>query len=114
MWPHDLRLFLVADAPQLGDPGYVEMLQEKSQCALEEYIRTKVEYAGQNNTRAGRLLLRLPSLRAISSTLLENLFFTRLIKPVNLDSLLRDMLLGSSNNFGAWSAYGMTPALTAC
>ncbi|KAJ9574605.1 hypothetical protein L9F63_008232, partial [Diploptera punctata] len=44
----------------LSDVAHIESLQEKSQCALEEYCRT--QYPNQP-TRFGKLLLRLPSLR---------------------------------------------------
>lgn len=54
----------VADACGLSDVAHIESLQEKSQCALEEYCRT--QYPNQP-TRFGKLLLRLPSLRTVSS-----------------------------------------------
>ena len=56
--------FLFADACGLSDVSHIESLQEKSQCALEEYCRT--QYPNQP-TRFGKLLLRLPSLRTVSS-----------------------------------------------
>lgn len=52
------------DACGLSDIAHIESLQEKSQCALEEYCRT--QYPNQP-TRFGKLLLRLPSLRTVSS-----------------------------------------------
>lgn len=52
------------DACGLSDVAHIESLQEKSQCALEEYCRT--QYPNQP-TRFGKLLLRLPSLRTVSS-----------------------------------------------
>ncbi|QQP54203.1 Uncharacterized protein FKW44_006958, partial [Caligus rogercresseyi] len=48
--------------------------QEKSQCALEEYTRN--HYPNQPS-RFGKLLLRLPSLRTVSSGVIEQLFFVR-------------------------------------
>ncbi|MBN3295007.1 NR2F5 protein, partial [Amia calva] len=70
---------------------------EKSQCALEEYVRN--QYPGQPN-RFGRLLLRLPSLRIVSSPVIEQLFFVRLVGKTPIETLLRDMLLsGSSYNW---------------
>lgn len=53
-----------SDACGLSDVAHIESLQEKSQCALEEYCRT--QYPSQP-TRFGKLLLRLPSLRTVSS-----------------------------------------------
>ena len=55
---------LILDACGLSDVNHIEGLQEKSQCALEEYCRT--QYPNQP-TRFGKLLLRLPSLRTVSS-----------------------------------------------
>lgn len=55
---------LSIDACGLSDIAHIESLQEKSQCALEEYCRT--QYPNQP-TRFGKLLLRLPSLRTVSS-----------------------------------------------
>ncbi|KAI5651527.1 ligand-binding domain of nuclear hormone receptor domain-containing protein [Phthorimaea operculella] len=59
----------------LSDVPHIESLQEKSQCALEEYCRS--QYPNQP-TRFGKLLLRLPSLRTVSSQVIEQLFFVRL------------------------------------
>eukprot|EP00061_Rhincodon_typus_P009047 g32210.t1 len=60
----------------LSDPTHVENLQEKCQCALEDYTRN--QYPNQPN-RFGKLLLRLPSLRVVSSPVIEQLFFVRLV-----------------------------------
>ncbi|MEQ2170718.1 Nuclear receptor subfamily 2 group F member 1-A [Goodea atripinnis] len=72
-------------------------LQEKSQCALEEYVRS--QYPNQPS-RFGKLLLRLPSLRTVSSSVIEQLFFVRLVGKTPIETLIRDMLLsGSSFNW---------------
>ncbi|CAN8004971.1 unnamed protein product [Ixodes hexagonus] len=85
------------DACGLSDVGHIESLQEKSQCALEEYCRT--QYPNQP-TRFGKLLLRLPSLRTVSSQVIEQLFFVRLVGKTPIETLIRDMLLsGSSFNW---------------
>lgn len=89
--------FLPSDAMGLSDVAHVESIQEKSQCALEEYVRN--QYPSQPN-RFGRLLLRLPSLRIVSSPVIEQLFFVRLVGKTPIETLLRDMLLsGSSYNW---------------
>jgi len=76
---------------------HISGLQEKSQCALEDYVRT--QYPGQP-TRFGKLLLRLPSLRTVSSHVIEQLFFVRLVGKTPIDTLIRDMLLsGGSFNW---------------
>lgn len=85
------------DACGLSDVAHVESLQEKSQCALEEYVRS--QYPNQP-TRFGKLLLRLPSLRTVSSSVIEQLFFVRLVGKTPIETLIRDMLLsGSSFNW---------------
>lgn len=90
-------LFSVSDACGLSDVAHIESLQEKSQCALEEYCRT--QYPNQP-TRFGKLLLRLPSLRTVSSQVIEQLFFVRLVGKTPIETLIRDMLLsGSSFNW---------------
>ena len=37
---HDSGLnFWILDAPGLSDPAHIESIQEKAQCAMEEYVR---------------------------------------------------------------------------
>ncbi|XP_005991702.1 nuclear receptor subfamily 2 group F member 5 [Latimeria chalumnae] len=85
------------DAVGVSDLAHVESIQEKSQCALEEYVRN--QYPNQPS-RFGRLLLRLPSLRIVSSPIIEQLFFVRLVGKTPIETLIRDMLLsGSSLNW---------------
>ncbi|XP_077576811.1 nuclear receptor subfamily 2 group F member 5 [Stigmatopora nigra] len=86
-------VLFTSDAMGLSDVSHVESIQEKSQCALEEYVRN--QYPGQPN-RFGRLLLRLPSLRIVSSPVIEQLFFVRLVGKTPIETLLRDMLLSGS------------------
>jgi hypothetical protein len=87
----------LADACGLSDAAHIESLQEKSQCALEEYVRS--QYPNQPS-RFGKLLLRLPSLRTVSSSVIEQLFFVRLVGKTPIETLIRDMLLsGSSFNW---------------
>jgi hypothetical protein len=83
----------LADAPGLTDVQIIEQLQEKSQCALEEYCRTQYP---NHPTRFGKLLLRLPSLRTVSSAVIEQLFFVRLVGKTPIETLIRDMLLSGS------------------
>lgn len=54
---------IIPDACGLSDVAHIESLQEKAQCALEDYCRT--QYPNQP-IRFGKLLLRLPSLRMVS------------------------------------------------
>ena len=85
----------ILDAPGLSNSQAIEQLQEKSQCALEEYCRT--QYPNQP-TRFGRLLLRLPSLRTVSSQVIEQVFFLRLVGKTPIETLIRDMVLNGTNN----------------
>ncbi|EFN83383.1 Steroid receptor seven-up, isoforms B/C, partial [Harpegnathos saltator] len=82
-------VLFTTDACGLSDVAHIESLQEKSQCALEEYCRT--QYPNQP-TRFGKLLLRLPSLRTVSSQVIEQLFFVRLVGKTPIETLIRDML----------------------
>ena len=97
IWSKLILWLTFADACGLSDVAHIESLQEKSQCALEEYCRT--QYPNQP-TRFGKLLLRLPSLRTVSSQVIEQLFFVRLVGKTPIETLIRDMLLsGSSFNW---------------
>ena len=86
---------MCSDAIGLTDSSVVEQLQEKSQCALEEYCRT--QYPNQP-TRFGKLLLRLPSLRTVSASVIEQLFFVRLVGKTPIETLIRDMLLSGDGD----------------
>jgi len=83
-------VLFTSDAPGLSDVQIIEQMQEKSQCALEEYCRS--QYPNQP-TRFGRLLLRLPSLRTVSSAVIEQLFFVRLVGKTPIETLIRDMIM---------------------
>ncbi|CAL4084546.1 unnamed protein product [Meganyctiphanes norvegica] len=90
-------VLFTSDACGLSDQVGIDNLQEKSQCALEEYCRT--QYPNQHS-RFGKLLLRLPSLRTVSSQVIEQLFFVRLVGKTPIETLIRDMILsGSSFNW---------------
>ncbi|VDK88582.1 unnamed protein product, partial [Onchocerca ochengi] len=81
------------DCCGLNDVIRVETIQEKVQSALEEYCRTQKQL---QIGRFGRLLLRLPSLRSISASVIEQLFFVKLVGETPIEFLLRDML-GTQN-----------------
>ncbi|CAM4732830.1 hypothetical protein PO909_020810 [Leuciscus waleckii] len=82
------------DACGLSDPAHIESLQEKAQVALTEYER--IQYPGQPQ-RFGRLLLRLPALRAVPANLISQLFFMRLVGKTPIETLIRDMQLSGSS-----------------
>jgi len=87
------------DASNLSDLAKIEILQEKSQCALEDYSRT--QHPTQPN-RFGKLLLRLPSLRSISASVIEQLFFVRLVGKTPIETLIKDMLVSGSMLPNSW------------
>ena len=48
--------------------------------------------------RFGKLLLRLPALKLVSSHVIKEIFFVRLVGKTPIESLIRDMLL-TNNTF---------------
>uniref|UniRef100_UPI00398EB4DA nuclear receptor subfamily 2 group F member 6-like n=1 Tax=Pristiophorus japonicus TaxID=55135 RepID=UPI00398EB4DA len=85
------------DASGLSEPAHIENLQEKVQESLAEYVRS--QYPPQPQ-RFGKLLLRLPALRAVPASLIGQLFFMRLVGKTPIETLIRDMLLsGGSFNW---------------
>ena len=59
--------------------------------------------------RFGKLLLRLPSLKSVSSHVIKEIFFSRLVGKTPIESLIRDMLL--TNNTLTNGTVSLTPAL---
>ncbi|CAH8837615.1 unnamed protein product [Trichobilharzia szidati] len=55
-----------SEAPGLKDPGVIDSIQERIQCALEEHDR--YHYSHYQPFRFGRLLLRLPKLKQTASS----------------------------------------------
>ncbi|CAH8609320.1 unnamed protein product [Dicrocoelium dendriticum] len=90
-----------SEAPDLLDPVTVDCIQEKAQSALEEYDR--YHFAHQQPFRFGRLLLRLPKLRQVSSASLMSLFFPQLSGTKNVENFLEEALL-----------HGPPPAMGTC
>lgn len=82
--PFKSLVLFCPDAHGITDPQHIEVIQEKCQTALEEYIST--HYPGQTS-RLGKLLLRLPTLRTISSAVIEQLFFVRLVGKTPIETL---------------------------
>lgn len=64
------------------------MLQDQAQCILSDYVRQRYP---RQPTRFGRLLLLLPSLRAIRPITVELLFFKDTIGEIPITRLLGDM-----------------------
>lgn len=64
------------------------MLQDQAQCILADYVRQRHP---RQPTRFGRLLLLLPSLRAVRPPTVELLFFRDTIGDIPIARLLGDM-----------------------
>ncbi|CAH2011667.1 unnamed protein product [Acanthoscelides obtectus] len=77
-----------AETPGLCDVQPVEMLQDQAQCILGDYVRARYP---RQPTRFGRLLLLVPSLRAIRPITVELLFFRETVGDIPLTQLLGDM-----------------------
>nr|CAI5830920.1 unnamed protein product [Callosobruchus analis] len=76
------------ETPGLCDVQPVEMLQDQAQCILGDYVRARYP---RQPTRFGRLLLLVPSLRAIRPITVELLFFRETVGDIPLTQLLGDM-----------------------
>lgn len=62
--------------------------------ALEDYVR--IHYPNENG-RFGKLLLRLPSLKAVSADVIEQLFFVRLNGKKPIETMIKEMLSSGSS-----------------
>jgi nuclear receptor subfamily 2 group A len=85
---HYFTFFDCLETAGLCDVQPVEMLQDQAQCILGDYVRTRYP---RQPTRFGRLLLLVPSLRAIRSLTVELLFFKETIGEIPITQLLGDM-----------------------
>ncbi|XP_026126324.1 nuclear receptor subfamily 2 group C member 2 isoform X2 [Carassius auratus] len=73
------------DHPGLSSCSQIEKFQEKAQMELQDYVQKTYP---DETYRLARILLRLPALRLISSSITEELFFTGLIGNVPIDSII--------------------------
>jgi nuclear receptor subfamily 2 group E protein 1 len=76
----------------LRDFHTVASLQDQAQLTLSKYIQTA--YPTQP-FRFGKLLLLLPTLRAINPATIEQLFFKKTIGTIPIERLLVDMFKSS-------------------
>ncbi|XP_030746012.1 nuclear receptor subfamily 2 group E member 1 [Sitophilus oryzae] len=81
-------LLFTPETAGLCDVQPVEMLQDQAQCILGDYVRMRYP---RQPTRFGRLLLLVPSLRAIRPITVELLFFKETIGEIPITQLLGDM-----------------------
>nr|XP_045371322.1 nuclear receptor subfamily 2 group C member 2 isoform X3 [Camelus bactrianus] len=73
------------DHPGLTSTSQIEKFQEKAQMELQDYVQKTYSEA---TYRLARILVRLPALRLMSSSITEELFFTGLIGNVSIDSII--------------------------
>lgn len=86
----NVRWITVVGTAGLQDVQPVEMLQDQAQFVLGYYVGN--HYSKQSATRFGKLLLMLPTLRSVSQTLIEQLFFNDIIgSDIKVQSLLWKM-----------------------
>ncbi|KAM6325174.1 nuclear receptor subfamily 2 group C member 2 isoform 2-T2 [Podargus strigoides] len=73
------------DHPGLTSSTQIEKFQEKAQMELQDYVQKSYP---EDTYRLARILVRLPALRLMSSSITEELFFTGLIGNVPIDSII--------------------------
>ncbi|KAM3915187.1 nuclear receptor subfamily 2 group C member 2 [Leptodactylus fuscus] len=73
------------DHPGLPSTVQIEKFQEKAQMELQDYVQKTYP---EDTYRLARILVRLPALRLMSSSITEELFFTGLIGNVPIDSII--------------------------
>ncbi|XP_069592347.1 nuclear receptor subfamily 2 group C member 2 isoform X1 [Ranitomeya imitator] len=73
------------DHPGLSNTEQIEKFQEKAQMELQDYVQKAYP---EDTYRLARILVRLPALRLMSSSITEELFFTGLIGNVPIDSII--------------------------
>ncbi|KAJ8257491.1 hypothetical protein GJAV_G00186170 [Gymnothorax javanicus] len=73
------------DHPGLSSTSQIEKFQEKAQMELQDYVQKTYP---DDTYRLARILMRLPALRLMSSSITEELFFTGLIGNVPIDSII--------------------------
>ncbi|CAH2312088.1 Nuclear receptor subfamily 2 group C member 2 [Pelobates cultripes] len=73
------------DHPGLSSTPQIEKFQEKAQMELQDYVQKTYP---DDTYRLARILVRLPALRLMNSSITEELFFTGLIGNVPIDSII--------------------------
>ncbi|CAI9623877.1 unnamed protein product [Staurois parvus] len=73
------------DHPGLSSTAQIEKFQEKAQMELQDYVQKTYP---EDTYRLARILVRLPALRLMNSSITEELFFTGLIGNVPIDSII--------------------------
>ena len=81
------------DQKELRDQAAINSLQDQAQLTLSKYISNA--YPTQPS-RFGKLLLLLPSLKAISGKAIEELFFKKTIGAIPIEKIICDMYKGAT------------------
>lgn len=74
--------------PNLRDPSTIEVLRDRSQVALSDYISFRYP---NHASRFGRMLLLFGRIQHLKSTLIETTFFKEEIGNVSMSSIIRNM-----------------------
>ncbi|XP_028392943.1 photoreceptor-specific nuclear receptor-like [Dendronephthya gigantea] len=80
--------FFKPELKGLHDPWHVEQLQDQAQCMLGEHIR---QQRPEEYVRFGRLLLLIPQLSKINTSLVERMFFQSSAHVKPMDKLINEI-----------------------
>ncbi|XP_046896574.1 nuclear receptor subfamily 2 group C member 2 [Hypomesus transpacificus] len=86
------------DHPSLNSSNPIEKFQEKAQMELQDYVQKAYPL---DTYRLTRILMRLPALRLMSSSITEELFFTGLIGNVPIDSIIPYILKMETSDYNS-------------
>ncbi|XP_067095721.1 nuclear receptor subfamily 2 group C member 2 [Osmerus mordax] len=86
------------DHPGLNSSNPIEKFQEKAQMELQDYVQKAYPH---DTYRLTRILMRLPALRLMSSSITEELFFTGLIGNVPIDSIIPYILKMETSDYNS-------------
>lgn len=81
-------LFCSLDTEHLADTVQIQAIQNKTQNALEEYIRMYPQLPN----RFGQTLLRLVALGSVDSRIIEHVFFDELLAGASIYTLVDGIL----------------------
>lgn len=91
------------------DSKQVEKFQEKAHTELRNYIQ---EFHPQNPDRLCKLLLRLPALRSVNPSIMEELFFSGLTGSVQIDSIIPHILRMETAEYNSQMVGQCAPEVT--
>ena len=91
------------------DSKQVERFQDKAHTELRNYIQ---ELHPQNPDRLCKLLLRLPALRSVNPSIMEELFFSGLTGSVQIDSIIPHILRMETAEYNSQMVGQCAPEVT--